>query len=364
MLFNKENKGHSGSSKPLFLGEPLGVMDTINVQYPQLEALYQLQLSQIWNEFEVDLTQDRIQMQKLPRSQVDLMVKTIMWQHVADSVAARSIIETLGKHITNSEMSNLAHLWSFFEVIHARTYSHIIKQTFVEPNEMLEQLYEEAAVMQRSDVIIRTFEEMDLASAKYERGEMDIESLKVHILKTIAALAALESIAFMASFAVTFSLVQRGYFIGIGQLVKLIARDEVIHTRMGFALLNILRKDPAWSDVWLTASFEIENILNAVVEQELAWADYLFSEGREVIGLSAPMLKDYTLYMAAPLYKAFDIPFLYETPKEMPLPYMDKYIDSQKVQAAAQEIQLTNYKVGAVTDDTEGLLLTDEVLGL
>ena len=55
-------------------------------------------------------------------------------------------------------MMNLATLWSFFEVIHARTYSHIIKQTFDDPNEMLEELYADAEVLQRSDVIVEAFD--------------------------------------------------------------------------------------------------------------------------------------------------------------------------------------------------------------
>ena len=34
---------------------------------------------------------------------------------------------------------------------------------------------------------------------------------------------------------------------------------------------------------------------------------------------------------------------------------MEKYIDSTKVQVAAQELQITSYKIGSVKDDTEGL---------
>lgn len=355
MKFNPNNQGHRGGAKPLFLGEPLGVVDTINVQYPQLEELYQKQLSQIWNEFEVDLKQDRQDMLNLPKDTVDLMVKTIMWQSVGDTVASRSIIETLGKYVTNTELEHLLQIWSFFEVIHARTYSHIIKQTFSVPNDMLEQIYNESEVLQRSEIIVQTFE--DMAALPADAPEHVVIR---QLIKTITALFALEAIAFMASFAVTFAITETGVFQGIGQNVTMICRDEVLHTRMDHAIVNIWKKDPVWVEYLVEMKPEIKAILDAVVRQELKWADYLFSEGRQVIGLTSSLLKEYTLYMARPLYTLLGVEFEFEVIDRQPISYMDKYVDSSKVQVAAQELQLANYNVGAIEDDTDALDLDDD----
>ena len=354
--FNAANIGYISNKYPLFLGQSLGVVDTINVKYPELEKLYQDQLAQIWNEFEIDLNQDKIEMKTLPKETMDLMVKTIMWQTVADSVAARSIIETLGQHITNTELSNLATLWSFFEVIHARTYSHIIKQTFQAPNEMLEELYADAAVLQRSDIIIKTFD--DMANIR-NNTNVTTHEIKCQILKTITALFALEAVAFMSSFAVTFAITETGVFQGIGKLVKLICRDEVLHTRMNHSILSILQKDPDWEIAFSETSGDIKSILDAVVTQELTWPDYLFSEGRKVVGLNATILKEYSLFMAKPVYDSLNVEFDYTVITENPLPYMDTYIDPTKVQTANMEIQNGSYLVGAIKDDTSGLDLND-----
>lgn len=347
-VFNANNKGYQ-NGYPLFLGPELGVVDTINIQYPQLEELYQEQLSQIWNEFEIDLTQDKMDMRTLPPETTELMVKTIMWQTVADSVASRSIIESLGAHISNSEMLNLATLWSFFEVIHARTYSHIIKQTFLSPNDMLEQLYNEAAVLQRSDIIVNTFNDM----ANLPEDATDDEK-KVQIVKTITALFALEAIAFMGSFAVTFAIAETGVFQGIAQLVKLICRDEVLHTRMDYHIIDILKKDPEWSWVFEKHNDELFHILESVRQQEHTWAKYLFSQGRGVVGLNAPVLSEYIDFMSAPVFRAVTGVTI-DAPTDNPLPYMDRYIDPTKVQVAPQELQITSYKVGAIADDTSEL---------
>ena len=51
------------------------------------------------------------------------------------------------------------------------------------------------------------------------------------------------------------------------------------------------------------------------------------------------------------LMVTMDLEVLVAVPAVNPLPYMESYIDSSKVQAAAQEIQLTNYNIGVISDD-------------
>lgn len=351
--FNTNNVGYS-NKYPLFLGDDLGLFDTINTNYPQLEELYQQQLAQLWNEFEVDLTQDTMDMKKLDPGTVDLMVKTVSWQWLADSVAGRSISGTLAPFITNSELEGLVNLWSFFETIHARTYSHIVKQTFINPTDAMKETYSNMEVLQRSGPIVEAFDRIaDLPKDATEDEKRDA------ILLAFVALFALEAIAFMASFAVTFAIGERGHFQGIVQLVKLIARDEKLHTKMDYTILDILVKDPAWQAAIARNGGEIKTILDTIVDNELNWTDYAFSEGRQVVGLTAPMLKDYVRYMSAPVYNALGVTKSFEAPKSNPLPYMDNYLDGSKVQSAAQEIQLTSYNVGAMVDDTADMDFDD-----
>jgi ribonucleoside-diphosphate reductase beta chain len=354
-VFNAENTGYKTGYKRLFLGVKQGLLDTINVQYPELEALYQQQMSQIWNEFEVDLSQDRMDMRETDRSVTDLMVKTISWQHLADSVAARSISGLLMPHVTNSETENLINVWSLFETIHARTYSHIVKQTFEDPSAMLEETYANTAVLNRSKAIVEAFDALEEAN---KRGDVD----DINIILTLTALFALEEIGFMGSFAVTFGIAEHtGKFMGIAQLVKLICRDEVLHTRFNGAILKIHQQIPE-VDVYLkqpAVKQQIKRILDAVVEQEIVFQDYLFSEGRECIGINANLIKQYIYFMAAPMYTAYDLTPDFNAPKKNPLPFMDHWIDGSKVQVAPQELQNSAYQVGSVADDTMGLNLDD-----
>lgn len=342
--FNKDNKGYS-EGYPLFLGENLGLLDTVNRNYPVIEDLYQDQLAQLWNEFEVDLTQDKMDMATMDAGTVDLMVKTLSWQFLADSVAGRSITGLLLPHVSNPELEGMINIQSFFETIHARTYSHIVKQTFINPNDLLKETYDNMDVLLRSEVIVKVFD--DLA----DDDGTDKAALQDKIIQALVALFALEAIAFMASFSVTFAIVDTDKFAGIGKLVQLICRDEVLHTRMDYTLIELLKGTPGWADVIKRNGTAIKSILDEVVANEHRWAKYIFTEGRQVMGLNEKLLVDYVDYMSAPVYRALYL----EPPRSIeknPLPYMEKYIDPSKMQTANMELQNSSYLIGTLEDDT------------
>ena len=219
-VFNASNKGFETKKYPLFFGEELGLFDTVNVAYPEVDKLYHQQMSQIWNHAEVSLDQDKMDMQRLPNEVVDLMVKTLSWQHLADSVAAQSISTLLLPHCTNSELEAMLTAQSLFECIHAMTYSHIVQQTFSDPNKMLKDTYENTHTLIRSQAIVKAFDDVQALPQ-----DADIEEKRKVLMKAFVALFALEGIAFMSSFAVTFAIAETDVFQGIGALVALICRD-------------------------------------------------------------------------------------------------------------------------------------------
>lgn len=350
-VFNAENKGHLTGHYPLFLGEDSGLYDSINITYPELERLYVEQMSQIWNEFEIDLSQDKMDMMVAPPDPTYLMVKTLSYQHLIDTVANRSIAPLLTRYATNSELEAMLNAQTLFETIHARTYSHIIKQTFTDPVNMLQDTYDDMDVLARSEMIIKVFD--DLANLP---SDADEDQLMEAIILAFVALIALEAISFMASFAVTFAITETGIFQGIGKNVALICRDEVLHARMDYAVLSILKNDPKWSHKLEELKPKIKWVLDAVRDQEVQASRALFSKGHKLVGINENILIDYVMYMSAPLYNEFGLEITeYDIPKFNPLPYMDKYISSTKIQNANMELENSNYKIGAVNDDTDSI---------
>lgn len=339
-VFNENATGHITGSYPLFLGESGGFADTINNPYPQLEKFFQTQQSFHWNEFEVDLTQDRQDMISAPKGTVELMRKTILWQSLVDSVAARSITGVLMDCVSNPTLEGLYNAIAYFESIHSRTYLHIIKQTFVDPNQALREGYADQDIMGRSEVLRRAFD--DLLNTPHDAP---VEVRRKGLYKALVAMYMLERLNFMASFAITFGIAETGIFQGISQNVALICRDEMLHAKVGKFILETERKENPV--IFAEIKAEIEEIFYEILQRELSWTDTLFTEGRFCPNLTAERVKKYVMYEAGFVAETLGIEN-FESPKENPLPYMDDYTKSDNVQVAPQELQISNYLVNSV----------------
>lgn len=340
-FFNAENTGHITGKYPLFLGDELGFADNIHQPYPILETLYDQQMAQVWNHTEVDLTQDRIDMQSVDRNITELMVENLLWQTLLDGIAARAIGATLGKHVTNQALQDLYNAIILFESIHSKTYLHIIRQCFDNPSEIMARGYANFAAIKRSQHLLKAFNNV----ANHTGSQADLRKL---IMFCVAALFMMEAINFKSSFAVTFAIAERGYYQGISQNVVLIARDEMLHARAGGVIFSLLVE--AWPETYAEIRGMLGDMLRSVVEDEESWTDHIFSEGRYVLGLSKPLLMSYVEHCALDVAQTVGCTF---TPRflkgtEMPLKYMEKYLDSSKVQVAAQELQLTAYLLNSV----------------
>lgn len=346
-VFNTKNTGHLTGQYPLFLGEDLGFADSINQPYPQLEALYDKQMSFIWNHTEVDLTQDRQDMITAPAATTELMVENILWQSMADSIASRAIGSVLTKYVSNQALQDWYNAVILFETIHAKTYLHIIKQCFTDPNEVLKRGYRNLEIVKRSNILIDSFDEL----AGADPDTLPKEKMQELVLFCVIAMYLLERVNFMASFAITFAIGERSIYQGITQDVTLICRDEMLHAKGGEVVLRLLRNQ--WPDTYKALLPKIEAVFYALRQGEHDWTDHAFSNGRSVVGTNANRIKAYVDYNLIEVANVLGITSYTTEYVENPLPYMDNYTDSSNVQAAAQEIQLTNYLVNSVKLESE-----------
>ena len=366
-VLNFDNTNYLTGHYPLFLGEDLGMNDEINVTYPEIAKIKDLHMSQFWLATEISFEDDRLDMKDAPKSESDVMILNLLAQHALDSLASRSIIELFGPLVSNTELHSWFLTQSFFEDIHASTYSKIMRNAFVNPNESLERGMTNLNVFNRTKVIGKVFNEMKQITGRYMNKELskdnpdDVAYMKKHILKSVFTLYSLEQISFMASFACTFALSETGRYQGISKALGLIASDEILHAKGDLVVFKEMIKDPEYKAIFEENKHEYQEIFEAVTQQELDWADYIFSEGRKVLGLNTPLLKEYVNYVAYPCFKnlgfEWDEDKFGEVPPSNPLPFMDKHLDRDSVQTAPQEIQINNYRVGQLNDDLGNELL-------
>ena len=346
-VFNTEKTDYE--SPMLLMGEQPGLFDTVNKKFPEIWKIYKSQKALDWDENEFDYSSCNAEFKSCSRSTYDMMIKTLAWQWEADSVASRAIAPVLAPFITSSELWAAWQRVSDNEVIHAATYSEIVRNSFDDPREILDEILKVEQAMDRLTKVAEVFSEGYIISHKYAIGlaEKSQETYNV-LFKMIAALFVLERIQFMASFAITFAICDTGLFQPIGKAVQKIAQDELeIHVELDKAVLRHEMANSKYGKIAIKqCSEDIKQLIDQVVESEFAWVDYMFSEGRELVGLNADVLKRWVLFCAKDVYNFFDLKSEYTLPRDNPLKFMENWLDISKTQPSPQEQDNAQYKVG------------------
>ena len=348
---NLQNDGYKEGIYPVFLGQQLGIFDSINVNYPEMHRLYKLQKAQDWDENEMSLDQTRKDFATCSENNYQVMIKNVSFQWENDSLA-RSIITLFAPFLSNNEACAMMMKQSEMEVLHALTYSEIVRQCVKNPNDVIEEIIANTHIFNRMGIVEEVMSELEVAGHKYALGMIEADdNLRLLLLKAMVALIGLEGIQFISSFSATFALAEQQLFVGAAKLIQKIMLDEMLHVKMDYAIIDALLKDPVWKKVYDENTEQLKVILDTIIAQEEDWCDYLFSEGRLILGLNAELSKQWVYYNSAPIYRRLKLQHDFKAPKQTPLVWMNTWLDPDSIQAAAQEIQRTDYKLNTSNKD-------------
>ena len=123
-------------------------------------------------------------------------------------------------------------------------------------------------------------------------------------------------------------------------------------------LFRSVKEDPDFAALDEECQDEVYRLYTEVIQEEKAWADYLFKKG-VVIGLNADILKDFVDYTAFVKLKDIGIKYLEEHPKITPIPWFNKHTNISKKQSALQETESTNYVIGAMSAEIDYNILPE-----
>jgi ribonucleoside-diphosphate reductase beta chain len=199
----------------------------------------------------------------------------------------------------------------------------------------------------------KVFDEAYIASHKYALGMISKEEAYDHVFMIIVALFMLERIQFMASFAITFTVCGTGLFQSIGKAVQKIAQDELeVHVELDKEVLRIELDTERGRQAYERLKPKINALFTEIVDGELSWtSNYLFSEGRELVGANVNNVQAWVLFCAKPVDKFLNLNSKYKFPTHNPMTHLEDWIDISKTQAAPQEQDNNQYKVGTIVRD-------------
>lgn len=256
--------------------------------------------------------------------------------------------------------------WGFFETIHSRSYTHILRNLFSDPSEVFDDILINENILKRASDIAKYFDDVIVTTQLLQsqgEGVYEVEGrsievsqrkLKERLYLCVCSVNALEAIRFYVSFACSFAFAERELLEGNSKIIKLIARDEAVHLTGTQHILNLWaegKDDPEMKEISEQFRDEGLQVFLDVVEQEKEWADYLFKDG-SMIGLNAEILKQYVEYISNQRLIAIghQPPFATTT---NPLPWINSYLVSDNVQVAPQESEISSYLVGQIDSELE-----------
>ncbi|BBC78296.1 ribonucleotide reductase class Ia beta subunit [Escherichia phage EcS1] len=384
-VFNKEQV--DVLNEPMFLGSGLSIARYDIQHHKTFEDLIEKQLSFFWRPEEVNLMMDRAQYEKLPEHQKEIFINNLKYQSLLDTIQGRAPAAVLSALISDPSLDTWNQTWTFSETIHSRSYTHIMRNLFNDPTKIFDEIVLDEAIMKRAESIGVYYDDVLTKTRLWENAKEETKWYKVqgndydsycvaeqseeiakhNLMKALYlcmhVINALEAIRFYVSFACTFNFHKNMEIMeGNSKIMKFIARDEQLHlkgTQFIIRQWQMGTDGDEWVEIAKECEQEAVDIFMEVNRQEKEWAVHLFRNGG-MPGLNVKILSDFIDYLTVSRMNSCGLPCpIKDAPVRHPLSWIREYLNSDMVQSAPQEVDLSSYLVAQIDNDVDESVLTD-----
>ena len=356
------------TKQKMFFGSPLGVQRYDKFKYPVFDRLTQTQLGYFWRPEEVSLQKDRADYQTLNEAQKHIFTSNLKYQILLDSVQGRGPGMAFMPYCSLPELEAAMNIWQTMEMIHSRSYTHIIKNVYADPSEVFDKILEDEKILSRAKSVTAAYDDFIQAAQVYGTGNMwkndwhdsptaqwELHDIKRKLYRAVANVYILEGIRFYVSFACSFAFGELKLLEGSAKIIGLIARDESQHMTITQNILNKWRDgdDPEMVEIAKQEEENVYQMFRDCVEEEKSWAEYLFKDG-SIIGLNDKLLQKYVEWTANRRLKSIGMKAIFDTPiSNNPLPWTAHWLSSKGMQVAPQETEVESYLIGSIKQDVK-----------
>ena len=340
----------------MFFGKDQNTQRYDVFRFPEFDKLNQTMLGYFWRPEEVSLQKDRSDYANFRPEQKHIFTANLKYQTLLDSVQGRGPALAFLPYVSLPELEGCIVTWDFFETIHSRSYTHIMKNVYADPSEVLDKILDDKEILKRAVTVTKHYDNFTSVANKYyhnKKGTM--REVKKKLFLAMMNVNILEGLRFYVSFACTFAFGELKMMEGSAKIISLIARDEATHLNLTNHILKNWMKgedDPEMKKVAQECEKEVYDMWRACVEEDIAWTNYLFKDGT-IIGLNENLLHAYVEYIANRRLKGlgYDTLFPDRPLNTNPLPWTQHWLSSSGMQVAPQETEVESYIVGGIKHD-------------
>ena len=360
-VFKLKTTSHLES--PMFFGESVDLARYDVVRYPQFEKITDKQLGFFWRPEEIDVSKDRKDFHDLNSYEQHIFTSNLKRQILLDSVQGRSPNLAFLPIASVPELEVMVETWAFFETIHSRSYTHIIRNVYANPSKVFDEIKDIKEILDCAHDISIYYDDLINYNKYYDllgigkhtiNGKeivIDMYELKKKLFLCLISVYILEGIRFYVSFACSWAFAELKKMEGNAKIIKFIARDENVHLAASTAIIkNLIKDDPDFAKIRQETEKETIEMFSSAIDQEKEWAKYLFKDG-SMIGLNERLLGDYVEWIGCRRMRALSYHCPYTVSQTNPLPWTEKWISGGNVQVAPQETETTSYITGGVKQD-------------
>jgi ribonucleoside-diphosphate reductase beta chain len=250
-----------------------------------------------------------------------VIMRNLGFFSTAESLVGNNIVLAIFKHVTNPEVRQYLLRQSFEEAIHTHTFHYIVESLALDQGEIFN-MYNEVNSIHAKDQFEMTLTEdimkPDFTTSTPEGAQKFLENL-------IGYYIIMEGIFFYSGFVMILSFHRQNKMTGIGEQFQYILRDETVHLNFGIDLINGIKEENP--HLW-TPEFQdhIIDLIKQAVELEYQYAQDCLPRG--ILGLTAPMFREYVQYIADRRLERIGLKPLYRS--KNPFPWMSETIDLNK----------------------------------
>ena len=226
---------------------------------------------------------------------------------------------------------------AFEEAIHTHAYQYIVESLGLDEGEIFNAYHEVASIRDKDEFLIPFID--ILTDPHFETGTLESDQKLLRSLIVFACI--MEGLFFYVGFTQILALGRQNKMTGAAEQYQYILRDESMHCNFGIDVINQIKMENP--HLW-TKEFrdEINGLMQKAVELEYRYAEDTMPRG--VLGMNAPMFKEYLRYIANRRCQQIGLDTLYPGANN-PFPWMSEMIDLKK-EKNFFETRVTEYQTG------------------
>ena len=250
-----------------------------------------------------------------------VIMRNLWFFSTAESLVGNNIVLAIFKFVTNPEVRQYLLRQSFEEAIHTHTFHYIVESLSLDQGEVFNMYNEVNSIRNKDQFEMQLTQDIldpNFTTATPEGAQKFLENLIGYYL-------IMEGIFFYSGFVMILSFHRQNKMTGIGEQFQYILRDETVHLNFGIDLINGIKEENP--HLW-TEAFQkhiVERIQKAVELEYFYAADCL---PRGILGLTAPMFREYVQYIADRRLERIGLKPIYKS--KNPFPWMSETIDLGK----------------------------------